>query len=104
MNSFPFSSFSFFFPWQIEFLGSSGHVRVNSHGERRDISLDIKQLTAFGSLELVGTWNTREGLMWRGVAEQHAKSNGKAGIRTELGEYLRKKDKTLVISVVLVSR
>ena len=89
---------------ELEFLGASGHVTLNSKGQRHDIHCDIRQLTPAGQLELVGTWNTRERLLWRGVRSQSLEDNPNDNprIRTELGEYLRKRDKSLVVSMVLV--
>ena len=89
---------------ELEFLGASGHVTLDSKGQRRDIHCDIRQLTQAGQLRLVGTWNTRERLLWRGVHSQSQEDNlqDNPRIRTELGEYLRKRDKSLVVSMVLV--
>ena len=60
-------------------LGESGLVRIDGNGERTDVELTIRQIgtpttkkstwnegNALAASVVVGTWSTREGLMWRG--------------------------------------
>ena len=58
------------FIFQSEFWGKTGIVRIDSEGERTDFELEIKQVRAdvgdWGTVETVGSWSTRDGLMWRG--------------------------------------
>ena len=54
---------------QSEFWGKTGLIRFDEKGERSDIELEIHQVLSqseWGSIQMVGTWTTREGLMWRG--------------------------------------
>ena len=54
---------------QSEFWGKTGLLRFDEKGERSDIELEIHQVLSqseWGSIQMVGTWTTREGLMWRG--------------------------------------
>ena len=55
--------------FQSEFWGKTGLLRFDEKGERSDIELEIHQVLSqseWGSIQMVGTWTTREGLMWRG--------------------------------------
>ena len=57
------------FIFQSEFWGKTGIVRIDSEGERTDFELEIKQIRPdadWGTVETVGSWSTRGGLMWRG--------------------------------------
>ena len=55
--------------FQTEFLGRSGIVRIDGTGERTDFEADILQIRSshddWGSIHTVGSWSSREGLMWQ---------------------------------------
>ncbi len=86
---------------QVRFWGSSGQVSLDSRGERRDISVEVRQLVADGSVHSVGSWTTRSGLMWRGAGQEgrHAVTDQSSSLAASI----KAKKGTLRITTVLVS-
>ena len=54
-------------------LGKTGVIKFDNQGERSDIELEICQVLPLSrgtSIRVVGTWNSQNGLMWRGREDE----------------------------------
>ena len=111
-----------FLAFQTEFIGRTGVVKIDSHGERTDFALEIGQLSPRihgpkastlleGDVldpaeEIVGTWSPRKGLLWRGLQTVNGGANGGSmgGARgAGLEAMIRQKSGVLTMTTVFVS-
>jgi hypothetical protein len=85
------------------FVGSSGLMKLDGDGERRDVSMDVLQLSAGNGLRVVGVWTTRDGLLRKEdsiVADGHGHDH--VDNEPEAGHKSYHTKKTVVISSILV--